>query len=81
MKEGKIVIFRKLEDIPIESRRRPPILVKNMEHLFDGKTKRKVKVNGYYGKLYRYNCWNVHSDWTIEFSEFKEIMELFNCPL
>lgn len=76
------VIFKRLENISKESRDKEPVLVNEMEPLFDGVTVREIKK---YGKfiydMIDEPCWSLHPDWFYEvdgyISEFKEIVDLF----
>lgn len=71
------VIFKRLEDIPLESQKRIPMIVRGMRHLFDGATVREL-----YERKDNYICdggWKISLRWVIKCPEFNfnDVEELF----
>jgi hypothetical protein len=85
------VIFKKLDDIPRADRRKDPVLVEAMEHLFDGKTIRVVRPDDensewflyeYIGERYD-DSYFIHQTWFKEYriDEHKDVMNLFSMEI
>jgi hypothetical protein len=84
------VIFKKLEEISISDRRKDPVLVDNMEYLFDGVTIRDVTIDDYeHRNWFLYydgdgeGDYYIHETWFKKNrgDEHKDVMKLFSMEI